>query len=538
MCRNKDHGGRRCPYEKPEIRRARQRLGYAIQTVQSTLSEPEVEASGELIAEVDSIHESVDVEELKAMAAMLNSSVPAHGEKVLPFFLGDDENTPEKLALGIAAREQQVLMIGELVSARADEIAGITSEEAYNQWQERLAAADKAVEDFDQSAKMQSIRTANEYNATMMEKYSVDNVGDMHAKMTDEEYSHWKELRRANNNAYKELSLLESNASRILYGKDEESLRIITLMSDANRHAIKELRSVGEEAPSVREHQKNRGTAEFFTSSIQEVFPTAWIQKSNAMGEVLLKESPKRAHYDFHAVQTKRVREIQKAQEVRRANWKPDPRDITKREWTVIDKGDDYNEWEGPIYEQYRSGWRSYSWDSEKGQPKGSGWEKGEQAIETYRDGKIVVEWEEGWFRKMSSLRTVEQKKQAEIRLPKTKDDDAAHVAVHEFAHRCEDANPHLKVLEERFLSRRTTNADGTREKLVRYGTATPAEYVREDSFVNIYMGKQYDQDNREILSMGSESVFSGTNGGLLGIGTQRKDLEMRSFILGLYASM
>lgn len=537
MCRAKDNGGRRCPCEQPEIRRARQRLGYALQTAQSAV-ETLPEASGDLIAEVDSIHEPVDVELLKAMAATLNSDVPAMGEKVLPFFLGDGENTPENLAYGVAARENQVLMIGEEVAARADEIAGMTSVEAYNQWQTRLQEAEKAVEDFDNSEKMQAIRAANNYNAEMFAKYSIDNVGDLHAKMTDAEYEHWKVLRRANNNAYKELSLLESNASKILYGKDEESQRVVEAFAAANRQAIKEIRSVGEAAPQVKEHQKNKGTAEFFTSSIQEVFPTAWIENSNAMGEVLLKESPKRAHYNFQAVQRKRVREVHTEQEIRRADWKPDPRDITKNEWKVIDPGSDYNEWEGPVYEQYRSGWRSYAWDSEKGQPKGSGWVKGEHAVETYQDGKIVVEYEEGWFRKMSSLKTVEEKTQAEIRLMKTRDSEAAHVAVHEFAHRCEDSNPHLKVLEERFLTRRTTNADGTREKLVRYGSGTPAEYVREDSFVNIYMGKQYEQDNREILSMGSEAVFSGTNGGLLGIGTQRKDPEMRSFILGLYASM
>lgn len=537
MCRSKDHGGRRCPCEQPEIRRARQRLGYALQTAQSAIAAPP-EASQELIAEVESIHEPVDMEHLKAMAATLNSSVPAHGEKILPFFLGDDENTPENLAYGVAARENQVLMIGAEVAARVDEITGISSTEAYRHWKDRLQAAEKAVEDFDNSEKMQSIRVAKNYDAEMMQKYSVDNVGDLHAKMTDEEYNHWKTLRRANNAAYRELSLLESQASRILYGKDEESEKMITAFSAASRQAIKEIRSVGEAAPQVKEHQRNKGTADFFTSSIQGVFPTAWIENSNAMGEVLLKESPKRAHYNFQAVQRKRVREVHTEQEVRRADWKPDPRDITKAEWKIVDPGDDFNEWEGPVYEQYRAGWRTYSWDAEKGQPKGSGWVKGEHAVETYKDGQWVVEYEEGWFRKMSSMKTVEEKTQAEIRMMTTRDSESAHVAVHEFAHRCEDANPHLKVLEERFLTRRTTSADGTREKLVRYGSGTPAEYVREDSFVNIYMGKQYDQDNREILSMGSESVFNGTNGGLLGIGTQRKDPEMRAFILGLYASM
>lgn len=537
MCRAKDNGGRRCPCEQPEIRRARQRLGYAIQTAQNSL-ETLPEASSDLIAEVDSIHEPVDMETLKVEAEILNSSVPKAGEKALPFFLGDNDNTPENLAYGVAARESQVLSIGEEAAARADEIAGMTSTEAYNQWQARLKEAEQAVEYFDNSEKMQAIRAANNYNAEMFAKYSVDNVGDLHAKMTDEEYDHWKVLRRANNNAYKELSLVESTASRILYGQDEESQRVIALFAAANRQAIKEIRSVGEVAPQVKEHQKNKGTSEFFTSSIQKVFPTAWIQNSNAMGEVILKESPKRAHYNFQAVHRKRVREVHTEQEVRRASWKPDPRDITKKEWKIIDPGADYNEWEGPVYEQYRSGWRSYSWDADKGQPKGSGWVKGEHVVETYKDGKFVAEYEEGWFRKMSSLKTVEEKTQAEIRLMKSRDAEADHVAVHEFAHRCEDSNPHLKVLEERFLARRTTNDDGTREKLVRYGTGNPAEYVREDNFVNIYMGKQYEQDNREILSMGSEAVFNGTNGGLLGIGTQRKDPEMRSFILGLFASM
>lgn len=50
------------------------------------------------------------------------------------------------------------------------------------------------------------------------------------------------------------------------------------------------------------------------------------------------------------------------------------------------------------------------------------------------------------------------------------------------------------------------------------------------------YMGKEYEKVT-EIVTMGMESLFTGTNGGLIGVGRSDLDREFRDFILGAVAT-
>lgn len=91
--------------------------------------------------------------------------------------------------------------------------------------------------------------------------------------------------------------------------------------------------------------------------------------------------------------------------------------------------------------------------------------------------------------------------------------------AAHEFSHRCESAVPGVTVLENEFLTRRTsivvdpeTGATGREKKVLLY--AGTDEWTRPDHFASAYMGKHYDHGHTEILSMGMESLFAGTHGG------------------------
>lgn len=73
-------------------------------------------------------------------------------------------------------------------------------------------------------------------------------------------------------------------------------------------------------------------------------------------------------------------------------------------------------------------------------------------------------------------------------------------------------------------------------EDLVRIYAGT-SEMARPDHFAAVYMGKHYDHGHTEILSMGMESFFAGTNGGLIGVNAHEADPEMRDFILGVLAT-
>jgi len=109
-----------------------------------------------------------------------------------------------------------------------------------------------------------------------------------------------------------------------------------------------------------------------------------------------------------------------------------------------------------------------------------------------------------------------------------------------------EEVVPGVKDLERAFLVRRTTREDGTREEPVAlYGGRADEnggqEMARPDSFVDAYIGKDYGVrggDATEVLSMGTESLFAGTHGGLVGAGNYEADEDMRAFVLGMYASV
>jgi hypothetical protein len=49
-------------------------------------------------------------------------------------------------------------------------------------------------------------------------------------------------------------------------------------------------------------------------------------------------------------------------------------------------------------------------------------------------------------------------------------------------------------------------------------------------------MGKEYEHVT-EIVMVGMESLFTGTNGGLIGVGRSAPDREFRDFILGAVAT-
>lgn len=116
--------------------------------------------------------------------------------------------------------------------------------------------------------------------------------------------------------------------------------------------------------------------------------------------------------------------------------------------------------------------------------------------------------------------------------------------AYHEFSHRVEDVvrNGIIEHLEEAFLVRRTTYADGTREELTEMkpgdGTLSGTELGRRGTFMMHYIGKEYlNHRSREVLSIGAEALFAGSYGSFLGIdGLHPADLDHRGFVLGVFA--
>ncbi len=100
-------------------------------------------------------------------------------------------------------------------------------------------------------------------------------------------------------------------------------------------------------------------------------------------------------------------------------------------------------------------------------------------------------------------------------------------VAFHELGHRFEDVVPGIFKLEREFYRRRTAG-----ESLQWLGPGyKTSETSRFDKFLSKYMGKEYRDDYHELLSMGLESLYTGSY-------DLAKDQDFYDFILGLVSAV
>lgn len=122
----------------------------------------------------------------------------------------------------------------------------------------------------------------------------------------------------------------------------------------------------------------------------------------------------------------------------------------------------------------------------------------------------------------------------------------ATNVTVHEMAHRIEERAPAVSAACHAFLARRTAGLDPTVYNTGVRGGRRVVEKVREDAFVDPYVGRDYgpNQPHTEVFSVGMEALVTGRFGGLTnnpesGWADQqrRADPEHRQLVLALLAS-
>lgn len=564
MCRT---AGRRCPKcNDPETRRARQNLAYAVKKEQGTIEAPAPEVENETKepatlaealaqeAKVSGFEEFDEKAIAETMASMLadpkvakavsadlrNDRLSADNNK--EWLLNGREDTPENLALGIAERQEQIILVGTVIAERAQAIHGIDIDEARQAWVNKLEAAKS---EYDERRKEADERTADWHSLRRRLSEEKDiSVFRLDENVTPEEKAALDELKDLKNAANRDSMDAHLKVQQIMTGNDKETMEVMEKIAEGNRLAIAEVREVGNEPVSFRNSIRGGDkVGDTFNSVIGETFPDEWVKNSNKLGNLALKRTAKtngRAHY--MAVPEAKQPEFRYSM-----NKKPDLNDDRFHDWTekLDENGNPTGKWHGLKRDFLEP--RNYSnlkkYDGNK--PKGTGWRPG-KAIG--RNGQVV----HGWVRDNAT----DLKYQKSVATPEAEitvymnasPQETRRVITHEFSHRVEDANRHISMLEEGFLASRTTLENGKRETLKVYkrgsliGTVGwntgKHEVVREDNFVDPYMGKEYTDHSREVLSMGSEAVFSGSQGGLLGIGHTRSDPQMRNWILGVYATM
>jgi hypothetical protein len=110
--------------------------------------------------------------------------------------------------------------------------------------------------------------------------------------------------------------------------------------------------------------------------------------------------------------------------------------------------------------------------------------------------------------------------------------DGSERCTTHELSHRMEETNPRVLMMQAAFYRRRTVDENGEQMPYTAY-MGSRKERVISDGFANEYVGKTYNGQAYEVLSVGMEAVFAGSQGALLGVDQEKADADHRAWVLG-----
>ena len=519
MCRDVEHGNRRCESDTSEARRLRRKAATARSEHSPLISVKggSVEPSGGLAT----------FEEIKAEAAEIS--------KLLALPIDPD---PEIQKKADAENELRITRLGLAMGEEAERRAGFDKDavmKAVNEEGPELTAARKEVQDAADNYK----KLSREYSGFCK----------------TEEYQNKEDFAVAEELALRE-GLMEAHQRNLAAKKalpgieevDQETRARIPVeaaekLAETYRNMISEIRPVGGE---IKAHKFSDDEAKkLLSETAGSHYPSEWIA---AAGEVAMRVTPegrasynkRLAHEDKDGAGAENLRQAFLSEEEipkYRAAFGDDPsfNDNTP----VIDHPTDGKK-------QLLSFVNRIPLDPKKdkvdgsGNPVGEGWQKG-YIVDT--ENKISAE--PVWYRQditpgMTRIPTVTVAN-------KRSDQDNKASAYHEFAHRLEAkvGNGVIMRLEESFDARRTTNADGVREPMAKIfpGVKGNNELARRDGYMMPYIGKQYETGyQREIFTVGVEAMFSGKYGAFTGIPdakghAYKEDKDHRAFMLGTLAT-
>lgn len=590
MCRDNSHGGRRCPHDTSEARRLRRHnaaaktafagethaLFAAGENVETKPSEPEQITIGSIRKEI------AELDSLKLQLTTLNKA--SYQELSLKTVIGGVETVYEHRSdvakALLEAQEAQVVAIGSQVEALANERTGISEtaindyvlkraaelvveievEEAADNYIEKFAAANASVTTLGEEFKIkyESIMTPTMTTGSLIYKLRSERKLNPEYESSMKQYDEkTNELLELKSKHEEKLAPLKLEARELL--STGMSHQVVSEMmkkkADSYKEVIGELRPLGGELKVLDTSHPAKLKV---LNSVLEIYPSDWIKASNEGNDLRIKTTAGRAHYSSARSQEVSKNEIRRHQVLKPNDWQPDLTNPEEVGWEKMDENNEWvnengvrhsahfgnNEfktvWMAPSYQKYSpySGFKS-----KNGVPTGPGW----VPIETNNyvkqaDGSYGYEKGPGYHRPVVRRRVVESTVTAEITIGGS--DSSLYpgakghaTAIHEFAHRVEGTGPKfISQMEEQFLKRRTTDAAGNREDLVRLYVGKK-EFSRPDNFPHAYMGKIYNDLHREVLSMGAEAIFAGRHGGLQGASGMKADPDMRKFILGLFAA-
>lgn len=552
MCRTKDKREDRCPCDTSEARQNRRKNAGARSSFATLVQEP-VESKALPVAEPVEPYTAetirADIDDLKNMSSSLRNANASSDEV-------------------FAAYDKKLNSIGSGVEYLAETKYGAPTDEELAEQVKN--ASELALEN---KARMRTELREIQVESDELEKKLFAHADRQTHPILKERHAVWAEKDPEMYAAYKAIDDQSVVLSRGIFGSagNEVAIAKKALLEKRNEAIQQALKDVGVEfanPETVRFSEDSHKDAVKSLKLALAYYPQSWVDASNAQHqnrELRIKRSTGRAHYSSMKAQLKYTHRTEAYIIEKPEGWTPDPHDRYESEyvnlngektWTDPVSGIVHSSYSG-IYgnKEPQTKWLSMSYEYSRSEtpPKGDGWEKVEHYETKYIHGEGIVKTGnmQTRYRKPRTTRSRSSSTYT-AELTVTKDaqvwvgqDKGMRVAMHEFAHRAEATSPHLTAYEEAFLKRRSGNLpseDGTvvePEKLTSiYQGSKKREMGYKDNFPSHYMGKVYSGSSyKEILSMGMESVFAGTNGGLVGLDNHKPDADYKKFILGVLAS-
>ena len=527
MCRAcTDANPRRCPSSSGELRSARDRGAYAATKAAGLTGKPKGR-SGVKGGLIGSTPEPAAPE--NTVPSILDVKTLSDGVADLYYPESMYSDAAKALIQKYGSRDLAVVALGDAITARAEMHAGVTADDvqalqgtAIQTAEEgkRIVRTDLGM--FTMHREMERLKaefdSLKRRGAPLQQQIE---VGSAHNAVREQFLAAEKDSR------YKAAKLAVQRAQTGTHGESGEAL---LKLREGYSKALSEIRAMGGE---VNYSDKTTAKAREGFASASAHYPTDWIDTSNTHPAPTAVLTTKRAHYQGGEMKVER-----KKVPVAFPTLGDEGEDLTVKNSRYDTYEKDANQENVPAG---KVRWLNLSQESRMRTPGGSkpagpGWE-------AYTDDK----GREFWRRPRTRMKNVVSNSGPEIwsnksdqSLPGIGPYEA--VASHELGHRMEHTVPGVSDLEREFLKRRTTLADGTRERMVDVNGSGKREAGWADSFPVAYMGRNYAVGNKptesfEILSVGMESMFGGHHGGFVGAGRYNRDDESRSFILGLLAS-
>lgn len=526
MCRGKNHGDRRCPHDTSEARKRRRRAaqGRELYNQPIFLNPDDQKVMNDDIA-------PRPFSELKKEAQLIGALLHAPIDK-----------DPAVQAEIDAKNELLVTRLGIELANEADRRAKFNPK-SFDRKYQKMSKSFLAV-----SEELTPVRSLySESRALLMQAEGKGWPRQKNFVPNEEEVARLEKIHQEHEEKYKEVQKRWDEEDR----RDDERRKALVQNTMARltkeyKSIIAEIRPVGGE---FNNHElSSEDGRKTFQETVGKDYPSAWIKASNEAGPMVIVTNDERPSYNisktFEGDDAKGMK-----QNMEHTSLIGEEDKVREKIRLLSEDGDKITVKGSPFNIQGHDSTpilvarfpsripldpTKDSTDS-TGKPVGEGWKYGHVL-----NDKFEVDGTKQWYRQQGTG----SGEIPAITISHSSHPDAKSYAYHEAIHRFEHTlgNGAMTRAETAFLNRRAS-VNGKPKPLIGISPSNDilgSEVAAEGGFIQIYAGRVYpDQQSKEIMSVGTEALFSGKHGGFLNIEKgNREDKDHRGFVLGMFATV